>query len=89
MEGPYARRTFPCIDEPPYKATYETTLYNEVNYSWSDDENEYYTISNMEIKNQETTDGWTKTDFEVVLGLYSKCNKVSYYSRRQLKCQLI
>jgi len=65
MEGPYARRTFPCLDEPPYKATFSTILYNEVSYPWSDQDNEYYTISNMEVDKDETIEGWRKTEFKV------------------------
>jgi len=67
FQGPYARRTFPCLDEPSYKATFETTLWHQNNYPWSSAENEYYTISNMPPKNnfpKQEQDGWWKTEFE-------------------------
>ena len=66
MEGPFARRTFPCFDEPEYKATYRTTLMHESKYDWTDlDGIEYYALSNQQIKNgPKRIDGWVTTEFE-------------------------
>ena len=67
MEGPYARRTFPCLDEPPYKATYRTTLVHQETYPWSNEKNNaYYALSNQEVKDgyPQTSDGWVTTQFE-------------------------
>ena len=67
MEGPYARRTFPCFDEPPYKATYKTTLMHQETYPWTEEgQNGYYSLSNQEVKSDfpTTSDGWVTTEFE-------------------------
>ena len=67
MEGPYARRTFPCFDEPPYKATYNTTLMHQDSYPWTEQgQNEYYALSNQDVKDgfPTTSDGWVTTEFK-------------------------
>ena len=43
FEAPYARRAFPCFDEPQYKATFELTMEIDKNLK---------AISNMPIKNE-------------------------------------
>ena len=66
MEGPYARRTFPCFDEPPYKATYKTTLMHQESYPWTElGQNEYYALSNQDVEGTPTTsNGWVTTKFK-------------------------
>lgn len=70
MEGPYARRTFPCLDEPPYKAKYRTTLVHEEKYDWSNESNNaYYALSNQEVKTTSTAGGWVTTNFEETVSM--------------------
>lgn len=64
MQGPHARRAFPCFDEPIYKATFDIVLWYQVKYPWSE-QNEYYALSNMPLSNPSVCDnGWCKSTFD-------------------------
>src|SRR3989344_6468745 len=45
FEAPYARRTFPCFDEPAYKATFDISLTMEKNFTG---------LSNMPAKKEQS-----------------------------------
>lgn len=71
MEGPYARRAFPCFDEPIFKATYDIVLWYQTKYPWSK-ENEYFALSNMPIKDEVSCDdGWCKCTFDTTAKMSS------------------
>ena len=70
MQGPYARRVFPSMDEPEYKATYESTLWHQQSYPWSTSNDEYYPLSNMEPKGKASCSaGWCKTEFKKTVSM--------------------
>ena len=45
FERHYARQTFPCFDEPEYKAVFRATLVRKIGY---------ISLSNMQTRRQET-----------------------------------
>jgi len=64
MEGEYARRAFPCFDEPNFKATFATILWYQIDYPWSES-NEYYALSNMPLEGEaECEENWCKATFQ-------------------------
>lgn len=55
FESHYARRAFPCIDEPEAKATFDITVLSEKNV---------VVLGNMPVKWQREEDDWLVTRFE-------------------------
>ncbi|XP_072050679.1 glutamyl aminopeptidase-like [Amphiura filiformis] len=53
-----ARRAFPCLDEPDFKANFTTTLEHNM------DASVYNALSNMPVKTVTTDGDWTSTLFE-------------------------
>ncbi|XP_077988189.1 aminopeptidase N-like [Glandiceps talaboti] len=76
LESTYARRVFPCFDEPNLKATFEITIKHRKRRQ---------AISNMQIKRNQTDGDWVTTYFEqsVVMPTYLNAIVVSDFVHKE------
>ena len=71
MEGSYARRAFPCFDEPTYKATFDITLRHQEAYPWAE-KGKTFALSNMPLqKEMLCVDGWCENVFQTTVKMSS------------------